>query len=129
MSEDRDRRALFDRAVAFHFRVLERQGRIPWQPTMEPDGVWPDLGIVVLQDSKHSAAYSFTRKAPGLVKFRALREIASVPRYNRDLQRAQRALRSGDKAIPLLHQLGLSTREIGGLLGVSHEHARRRAQL
>jgi hypothetical protein len=126
MLTENDVDRIVDKAIMFHYRNAEREGWVAWQPARAMTDADLDVNVVVLaagDGDSHLALYSFHETASGALRFRALepevKGFKATCNLIADAKGGKPELRA-----KRLTTLGLSTREIGRLLGVSHESAR-----
>jgi hypothetical protein len=127
---------LYDKAVAFHYRLAEREGWVAWQPSQGRSCVHETLPIVVLKnngDWRAVYAYSYSREPspatadPGRVRFREIetRKDKEVDAAERAAIRVWSAREKGKtpnaRDLQRLLDFGLSYREVGELAGVSRQ--------
>jgi hypothetical protein len=125
---------LWERAVAFHYRALERETGIPWQPahaeSATDDSRTSGLPIVLFENAAGArAAYAWHENDTGAIRFRSIDwPTARVLERARTAAKRLRALRRDDSPISTdvraLLKVGLSLREVGGMLDLSYERVR-----
>lgn len=118
---------IFNEAVAFLYRWAERNGYLPQNPGRNCHGVEQRLGLVIFDGgAPEFRVVSYHETSRGSLRFRQVEtSIRDSDEYVDLARKAVRALNDFARAIPSLARLGLSTREIGRLLGLSHEAVRK----